>query len=262
MPRSLYLSLALLTFVAAPVAADVAVDLRGSPGSMVRQHRVAKANDYTFLRSGAQVKDFVAKGLLLPVEGNESYRVLGSVSYPYARPELLTFIERLAAQHLEACGEKLVVTSLTRPTSDQPRNSHALSVHPAGMAVDLRVLDNASCRSWLESTLISLERGGLLDVTRERRPPHYHIAVFPDAYREYVTPLIARDSARAEAARLAAERAERDAAIVRLAASSSAMISPGAAAREPVGPGDIAALAAVPLVLGALAIGVRRKNRG
>lgn len=263
MARNMFVSLVLLMLASAPAAADVSVDLRGSPASMIRQHEVAQANEYTFLRTPAQVKRFVEKGYLLPVEGNAHYEVLKTVSFPYARPELHTFIERLARQHYEACGEKLVVTSLTRPTADQPRNSHRLSVHPAGMAVDLRVLDSASCRSWLESTLLSLENAELLDVTRERRPPHYHIALFPEAYSAYVAPLIARDSARAEAARLAAERAATEAAILRLAGLETHMVSaarPGE--RQPVGVGDLATLAAVPLLLGGLAVHVRRKNRG
>lgn len=262
MARSLFVSLILLMLASAPAAADVSVDLRGSPGSMIRQHDVARANDYTFLRSASQVKAFVEKGYLLPVEGNAHYDVLKGVSFPYARRELHTFIERLARQHYDACGEKLVVTSLTRPTSDQPRNSHPLSVHPAGMAVDLRVLENARCRVWLEDTLLGMENAGLLDVTRERRPPHYHIAVFPDAYREYVAPLIARDSARAEAARLAAERAATEAAILRLAGLQTHMLSAAEAGeKEPLGLGGFATLAAVPLVLGGLAVHVRRKNR-
>ncbi|HYW06042.1 MAG TPA: hypothetical protein VE913_03745, partial [Longimicrobium sp.] len=67
-----------------------------------------------------------------------------------------------------------------------PGNAHTLSVHPAGMAVDFRVSRNAECRTWLEGTLLGLERAGVLDVTRERMPPHYHVAVFPDAYSAYV----------------------------------------------------------------------------
>ena len=35
----------------------------------------------------------------------------------------------------------------------------------------------------------------LLDVTRERNPPHYHVALFPDRYLAYIQPMLARDSA-------------------------------------------------------------------
>jgi LysM repeat protein len=162
-----------------------AQSLVGSKTTMIRQNLVAREHDYTFLRNAAHVRKFVDLGLLVRVRGNANYE-LASVSYPYARPELQTFIERLAAQYRSACGEKLVVTSLTRPLNEQPRNASDLSVHPTGMAVDLRISNRAKCRTWLERTLISLEKQGVLDAIRERRPPHYHVAVFPSQYASYV----------------------------------------------------------------------------
>lgn len=179
--------------------------LGGSMSSMRRQHRIARQNDYTFLRTPAQVREFVAKDRLEPLLSNADLHV-NRVSFPYARPEVKLFVERLAKQYHEATGHKLVVTSLTRPLSRQPRNAHRLSVHPAGMAVDLRVPSTRKARAWLESTLLSLEAQGLLDATRERRPPHYHVAVFPDAYRAHAERLMAREVvASAESAVVATE---------------------------------------------------------
>jgi LysM repeat protein len=54
------------------------------------------------------------------------------------------------------------------------------------MAIDLRRSQNARCRSWLESTLLTLERQGVLEAIEERRPPHYHIALYPRPYAEYL----------------------------------------------------------------------------
>jgi hypothetical protein len=150
-----------------------------------RQYDVAVSHDYSFLENSADVRRFVGLGLLTPVRGNADYE-LATVSFPYARPALGTFVERLAAQYRDACGEKLVVTSLTRPEVRQPRNASDQSVHPAGMAVDLRVSRSARCRAWLERTLLSLERTGVLDATREQRPAHYHVAIFPREYTAYV----------------------------------------------------------------------------
>lgn len=204
MLRSFSLALVLSAAVALPArAADVSTSLRGSPASMVRQNAVAKENDYSFLRTPAQVEHFVEAGYLVPVTEDANHG-LAHVSFPYARPEVRTFIERLSAQYREGCGEKLIVTSLTRPLSMQPRNAHDLSVHPAGMAVDLRVSSSRKCRSWLEETLLSLERMGMLDVTREHHPPHYHVAVFTDRYGPYVERRV-QDSLAVVAA---AERAE------------------------------------------------------
>lgn len=202
MQRTAALLTVLLAAAAVPAAADD-VTLRGSPGSMVRQHRVAEENDYSFLRTAGQVRDFVDKGVLVKVEGDANYSVAGGVSFPYARPEVGTFLERLGAQYREGCGEKLVVTSLTRPLANQPGNAHQLSVHPAGMAVDFRISRNAECRAWLESALLGLEGKGVLDVTRERTPPHYHVAVFTDEYAAYLARQRA-DSAAAKPARAAA----------------------------------------------------------
>jgi hypothetical protein len=254
--KNVAVALALTLATATTAAADVGTELRGSPASMHRQHGIAAANEYTFLRTAKQVERFVEAGHLVPIESNPDLEVLKDVSFPYARPELKVFIERLASQHVEACGERLVVTSLTRPTSGQPRNSHPLSVHPTGMAVDLRVLDDAGCRRWLESTLLSLEGRGLLDVTREARPPHYHIALFTTAYAQYVAPLLARDSAiaAAQAERLALDAAAREATMARLAAASSAMV-PATASTAASNPDARWLLAGLPLV--ALAFGLR-----
>jgi hypothetical protein len=175
-----------------------AAELGGSLTSMKHQHDVAVELRYTFLRTPAQVREFVAKGRLEELEGNADYR-LSKVSFPYARSEVRMFVERLAADYRAATGEQLVITSLTRPEALQPRNAHQLSVHPAGMAVDFRVPDDAEGRRWLERTLLAMEKDGLLDATRERRPPHYHVAIFPEPYREYAKKRDAADAVAAAA---------------------------------------------------------------
>lgn len=160
--------------------------LKGSRTAMRKQNRVAQQEDYTFLRTTTDVRRFVQSGYLVPVKGTSALKLSG-VSFPYARPAIRTFAERLASQYKNACGNKLVVTSLTRPLSRQPWNASDLSVHPAGMALDIRVSERRSCRAWLENTLVGLERKGVLEATRERRPAHYHVAVFPEQYFSYLT---------------------------------------------------------------------------
>jgi LysM repeat protein len=162
--------------------------LRGSRTAMRKQNAVAQKEDFSFLRTTSDVRNFVAKGLLVPIQGSSNVK-LADVSFPYARPAVKTFVDRLGEQYQASCGEKLVVTSLTRPLSRQPRNAHDLSVHPTGMAVDLRRSRKSSCRRWLERTLLALEAKGVLDATRERNPAHYHVAVFPGAYLGYVEKL-------------------------------------------------------------------------
>jgi hypothetical protein len=185
--KAIWSALAVSALAAGPArAAGVPVSLRGSPASMERQNAVAKENNLAFVHDQDDLAELELEGELVPLEGNGDYEVAEGVSAPVAREEVRTFVERLAPQYHEGCGERLVVTSLTRTELSQPGNAHPLSVHPAGMAVDLRVSSRAACRTWLEETLLSLEEEGVLDVTREVTPPHYHVALFPDAYRTYV----------------------------------------------------------------------------
>ncbi len=108
------------------------------------------------------------------------------MSFPYVRAETRTFVERLAGQYRRACGERMVVTSASRPQSMRLINGSDRSVHPTGIAVDLRKSNDRRCRDWLRETLVELERAGLIEATEEFRPPHFHVAVFPSPYARYV----------------------------------------------------------------------------
>lgn len=165
-----------------------AQSLRGSSASLDIQNRIAREHDFTYIESPAQVRRFASAGYLVPVRANQDFD-LHAVSFPYARPEAELFIRRLARQYRAACGEKLVVTSLTRPQTRQPHNASDRSVHPTGMAIDLRRSNTRACRAWLEDVLLSLESMRVLEATRESRPPHYHIALFPRQYDRYVARL-------------------------------------------------------------------------
>jgi hypothetical protein len=182
-PVHVALAASLLLCLAATSA--YAQSLAGSKASMIRQNRQANQHDYTFIRTSSQVREFVRQGRLVRLSGNSSYKVV-DVSYPYARPEVKTFVERLAGQYRDACREPLVVTSLTRPSTRQPRNASPLSVHPTGMAADFRASNRPACRAFLEKTLLMLESRGVLEATRERHPPHYHVSLYPNAYTHYL----------------------------------------------------------------------------
>ncbi len=162
--------------------------LQGSKLSLDLQNRMAAEHDFTYIGTSAQVRRFVDAGYLVPVRSNRDYRVK-TLPFPYTRPEVALFLSRLGRQYRAACGEQLVVTSLTRPSTRQPRNASPRSVHPTGMAVDLRRSGKRACRAWLERVLTQLEGRGVLDAVRERRPPHYHVAVFPRQYAAYVKSL-------------------------------------------------------------------------
>ncbi len=176
---------ALLAAGLAP-SSSAAQSLRGSSRSLTAQNAQAQAHDFTYLRDAAHVRRFVELGYLVPLHGNRDYDIDDEVSFPYARPQVRTFVERLAGQYRRACGEVMVVTSLTRALNRQPPNASSRSVHPTGMAVDLRRSNHRPCRAWLEDVLLSLEANGVLEATRESRPPHYHIALYPEPYTRYV----------------------------------------------------------------------------
>jgi len=194
----------------APVMAARADGLAGSPASMVHQHDIALKEDYSFVRTPKDVERLANAGALVAVTDNANL-TLSKVSHPFTRPEVRDFVERFAASYRDATGTPLVVTSLTRPASEQPANAHKLSVHPAGMAVDFRVPVDSASRAFLERSLLAMERAGVLDVTRERTPAHYHIAVFAEAYAPYAAredSVAAVERARvAEATKAAATRA-------------------------------------------------------
>ncbi len=192
--RTLPLGLAFSVAVAGMGVSEVsAQSLRGSSRSLDIQNAQARSHDFTYIANSAQVRRFVESGYLVQVRANRDFE-LHAVSFPYARPEAELFIRRLASQYRAACGEKLVVTSLTRPQSRQPRNASDRSVHPTGMAIDLRYSRDRNCRRWLEGVLLSLEKARVLEATRERYPAHYHIALFPRPYAAYVQRLASAES--------------------------------------------------------------------
>src|SRR4051794_17602549 len=185
--RNAALSLLALSTCATCAAPLLAQSLLGSHESLLRQNQEAREHDFTYLRTSADVRDFAQQGLLVRLPGNSDYELAtDEVSFPYARPEVKTFVERLSEQYRAACGERLVVTSLTRPITRQPPNASVISVHPTGMAADLRRSDSSGCRQWLETVLLDLENKGVIEATREQYPPHYHVAVFPNPYLQYL----------------------------------------------------------------------------
>lgn len=172
-----------------PLAEAHAQSLHGSPASINRMYRHARSEDFSFFQTSASVRRAVTKGLLVQLWPDGNF-TLHEVGYPFVRPATQTFVQRLAAQYIAACGERLQVTSAVRPATRQPANSVARSVHPTGMAVDLhKPTDHPKCLRWLRSTLVELEESGVIEATEEFSPPHFHVAVYSTPYRRYVSAL-------------------------------------------------------------------------
>ena len=88
-------------FLAASLAvlapsSSAAQSLRGSSRSLTAQNEQAQSHGFTYLRNAAHVQRFVELGYLVPLYGNRDYEIDDEVSFPYARPQVRTFVERLA----------------------------------------------------------------------------------------------------------------------------------------------------------------------
>jgi hypothetical protein len=201
--RTFLSAVALVAALAAPAGAQ---SLLGSRGSIDRMYGQARTHELTFHRTANSVRTAGERGELVRLGGSRDYRLDG-VSHPWVLPATRTFVERLGGQYRATCGEPLVVTSATRPRSHRLANSTDRSVHPTGMAVDIRRPSSARCLAWLRETLLHLERASVIEATEERRPPHFHVAVYPRPYRRYVearggrpaAPATARTAPRPEA---------------------------------------------------------------
>jgi LysM repeat protein len=155
-------------------------------------HRHATANELYFYRTAAGMRAAASRGSLVRLTASRDL-ALHDLDFPYVKSTTRLFLTRLAAQYRAACGQRLVVTSAARPKSRQPENASPRSVHPTGIAVDLR-RPAGRCLTWLRRSLLSLERGGVIEATEERSPPHFHVAVFPEPYARHVARLTRRSA--------------------------------------------------------------------
>jgi hypothetical protein len=152
-------------------------ELRGSKSSVQKMWDFAQANHLTFYRTPRDLDDAVADGRLVPLTGDSTYELSKGVGYAYATREARQFVLSFAPQYVAACHAPLVVTSAARPATRQPRNSNEYSVHPTGIAIDLRRPPAGPCQRWIRSALAELEDEGYVEATEERRPVHLHVAV-------------------------------------------------------------------------------------
>lgn len=236
---------------------EVPVTLRGSTASMERQNGLAVAAGLEFVDTRAEQRRLAAAGELVPLAGNADYGLRGGARSMVARRETRAMVERVAGAYRTACGEKLIVTSATRAVANQPSNSHPLSVHPAGVAVDLRVSSSARCRRALEGILLAMETDGLLDVTREYYPPHYHVAVFVDRYAAFETRVRAAGVIARAADRRSSPRHDLFALRTAGAPAATMVVSTPVASTD----ADWIAFAGLPVLAAAAAV-ARRRRRG
>jgi hypothetical protein len=151
----------------------------------------AQAHHLPFYLTPTNVNDAIVRGSLVPLMGDATYDVARSVGYTYATPEARQFVIAFAPQYLAVCGKPLTVTSAARPVNRQPRNANPHSVHPTGIAVDLRRPSAGACLTWVRGALAELETKGIIEATEERHPVHLHLAVLvPPGDSVVIPPLL------------------------------------------------------------------------
>lgn len=156
------------------------IELHGSQESVQKMWDFATMHGLTFYQTPRDIDRAVSEGKLVSLDGDESYALTPGVGFSYATREAKQFVVSFAPQYAAACGAPLVVTSAARPTSRQPRNSNPYSVHPTGIAVDLRRPPAGPCQTWLRKALAELEAQGYVEATEERHPVHLHVAVLTE----------------------------------------------------------------------------------
>jgi hypothetical protein len=151
-------------------------ELRGSRPKVQGTFYNTVARGVTFYDGMEEARAAIAAGKFVPLYGNQYYATY-RMTLAYATPDARSFIETLAPQFVEHCDEMMVVTSALRPKEKSPRNGSPWTVHPTGIAVDIRKPRNRACWTWLRQRLLDYQAEGIVDATEEFHPPHFHIAV-------------------------------------------------------------------------------------
>ena len=151
----------------------------------------AKDSGYEFAATEDRLVEMVEEGMLVELEENASLK-FNNVSRPYVLPVVAEFVYRLADQYNygQRCGP-LVLNGAARDVAFQQTmgNGSKKSVHPAGMALDIKSTDLAlRCQVWLEETLLDIEAAKRIDVTKEvsGEAPHYHVTVAIHEYEAWL----------------------------------------------------------------------------
>jgi LysM repeat protein len=162
--------------------------LHGSKASVEKMYEFAESHHYPFYLTPTNVDTAIAQGKLVALTGDSTYELTRGVGFSYATREVKRFVELLAPQYLYACGAPLTVTSAARPLSNQPHNANPHSVHPTGIAVDIRRPPPGPCLTWVRGALAQLEAKGIVEATEEHHPIHLHVAVLQTPGSKFTLP--------------------------------------------------------------------------
>jgi hypothetical protein len=179
--------------------------LRGSRAALARENAWADRHDLTRIRDLAELRRFIAAGLLVPVASSDAYVIDATLGeedpddaalYAHARPWTLAFLDDLLVEGHRLHGDRYEITSLVRTQAYQRtlrrhnaaaasgRTRRERSSHLTGATVDIRTEGlSADGHRWLRERLVELERLGAVLATEERYNGCFHIMVSPDYER-------------------------------------------------------------------------------
>lgn len=147
----------------------------GEVSSSKQQYHYALELKLPFMATESEYQAQIGSGYFIRLE---SPFMEVHAKRPYALPSTVFFVTEMAREYyVFGCG-LLVVKDALRLIGERPRNGSLNSVHPAGMAVDIRTkYIPAECADWLRSYVIQKETEGKVDGTQEWKPEHLHIVV-------------------------------------------------------------------------------------
>ena len=166
--------------------------LHGSKESVEKMYSFAVSHRMPFYLTPTNVDKAIADGRLVALTGDSTYELTRGVGFSYATREAKQFVLAFAPQYLAACGVPLTVTSAARPMSRQPHNANPHSVHPTGIAVDIRRPPPGPCLTWVRGALAELESRGVVEATEEHHPIHLHVAVLAQPGAKLLLPNMVR----------------------------------------------------------------------
>ena len=166
--------------------------LHGSKESVEKMYSFAVSHRMPFYLTPTNVDKAIADGRLVALTGDSTYELTRGVGFSYSTREAKQFVLAFAPQYLAACGVPLTVTSAARPMSRQPHNANPHSVHPTGIAVDIRRPPPGPCLTWVRGALAELESRGVVEATEEHHPIHLHVAVLAQPGAKVLLPNMVR----------------------------------------------------------------------
>ena len=151
-----------------------------------QQYEYAQSHGLTIANS-RNFPELVSSGSLQRLEG-PNLRIKSGGVVPYVLPQTKYFILGLAFDYGQAgCGDLVITDALRFSDGNMPSAASSFSVHPRGMAVDVRTNGITEyCKKWLNDYLTVRENRMSVDVTYEQWKtvrgrkvpnPHYHLVV-------------------------------------------------------------------------------------